>query len=253
MIKYFIIATLALGLTACTKKPGYHVEDAKEVKIEELAEDIKVPSKAWDLLEFKTVSDAPAAGHGGAAGTSEAAGHGEAAAGHGEAKESGGHGGGEGKAAAAKNYTFSDIIVSIVQKNEGVVEGEAVKIRLPKGGGKIDLSRYITAQQGSFYIGIEYPAFETATAKKVVFVSRTRKRKIGNQVFGAGCNQIIDITDRFLSEMQGEGIKVNTTQDRYISVVGGTFLFSAQNGSDVLLAQVTFVNPQLQHLFCEDK
>jgi hypothetical protein len=239
MIKFFIFSLLCVTLAACTKKPGYHVEESKVVKIEELAEDIKVPSKAWDLLEFKTVSEeAPAA-------------HGEEK--HAEGGEGGGHGEGEGKAAPAKTFTFSDIIVHLVQKNEGIVEGEAVKIHLPKGGGSIDLSRYITSQQGSFYVGIEYPAFETATAKKVVFVSRTRKRKIGAEVFGAGCNQVFDITDRFQKEMAGEGLKVNTTQERYISVIGGTFLFSAQKDNEVLLAQVTFTNPQYQHLFCEEK
>lgn len=224
------------SLLACEKKSGYHVEEPRQIKIEELAEDIKLPSTAWDLLEFKTVAAAPAEAHGDAS--------------HGE----GSHGGeGEGKAAPAKNYTFSDVTVYLVQKNEGVVQGEAVKIQLPKGGGKIDLSRYISNQPGTFFVGFEFPAFETAAAKKVVFVSRTRKRKIGAQIFGAGCNQIIDITDRFLTEMKGEGIKVNTTQERYLSVIGGTFLFSAQTASDVLLAQVTFVHPQFQHLFCEEK
>lgn len=241
-------AFIFFSLLACEKKPGYHVEEPKQIKIEELADDIRVPSQAWDLLEFKTVSAAPAAAHGDE--------HGEAKheeSGHGGGDEGGHGGGGEGKAAPAKNYTFSDVIVYLAQKNDSVVQGEAVKIHLPKGGGKIDLSRYITSQPGTFFIGFEFPAFETATAKKVVFVSRTRKRKIGGQIFGAGCNQILDITDRFLTEMKGEGIKVNTTQERYLSVVGGTFLFSAQTPGDVLLAQVTFVNPQFQNLFCEEK
>lgn len=228
MMRNWIIALLALSAWGCTKKTGYRVEHFEEVKVEELAEDIKLPTKAWDLLEFKS---------------GEAAAHG-----------SGGEGHGEGAAkAASKNFTFAEVNVLLVQKNEGVVEGEAVKIRLPKGGGRIDLSRYITGQPGTFYVGFEYPAFEAATDKKVVFVSRSRKRKIGDKVFGEGCNAILDITPRFLKEMQGEGLKVNTTQERYLSVLGGTFLFSAQNGSDVLLAQVTFVNPQFPHLFCEEK
>lgn len=223
-MRYAIVALLALTGWGCTKKAGFHVEDFQEVKIEELAEDIKVPGKAWDQLEFKS-----AEAHG--------------------AKDS--HG--EGAKALSKAFSFADVVVWLVQKNEGVIEGEAVKIQLPKGGGKIDLSRYVTSQPGSFYVGFEFPAFETATGKKVLFVSRTRKRKIGGKVFGDGCNTVLDITNRFLKEMQGEGLKVNTTQERYLSVLGGTFLFSAQNGNDVLLAQVTFVNPQFPHLFCEEK
>lgn len=224
-MKFIVILLLAYTGWGCTPKAGFRTEEFQEVKIEELAEDIKIPAKAWDQLEFKTTAD-----------------HGSPEA----------HGEGSAKT-PAKTFSFADVVVWLVQKNEGVLEGEAVKIQLPKGGGKIDLSRYVTSQPGSFYVGFEFPKFETATAKKVLFVSRARKRKIGGKVFGDGCNTVLDITGRFLKEMQGEGLKVNTTQERYLSVLGGTFLFSAQNGTDILLAQVTFVNPQFPHLFCEEK
>ncbi len=201
-----------LFLGACKGDPGYHVAEYQEVKYEDVPDDIKIPSKAWDLLEFKQNSE---------------------------------------EASATKNLIFSEVSVFLVQKNPGVVEGEAVRIDMPKGGGNIDLSRYITNQRGSFYVGFEFPAFAEAKNKKVLFVSGTRKRKIEGKIFGAGCNQFFDITDHFFKEMKGEGIKVNTTQERYLSVIGGTFLFSAQKDNDVLIAQVTFKNPQFSALFCE--
>lgn len=207
------ICLLLLALSACTVNPGYHVEEYQEVKFEDLADDVKIPTKAWEMMELKSPEEA--------------------------------------QVSATKNLIFSEVNVFLVQKNSGIVEGEAVKIALPKGGGTIDLSRFITTQKGSFYVGFEFPAFETATAKKVIFVSGTRKRKIGHQVFGAGCNQFFDITDRFFKEMKGEGLKVNTTQERYLSVLGGTFLFAAQKDNDVRLAQVTFKNSQYSPLFCE--
>lgn len=218
-MKYRAALILGLGflsLASCKGKPdGYHVEEYREVKFEDFSDDIKVPSKMWDLVEFKG---------------NEA--HDEHAP------------------KVSRNLIFSDVKVFLVEKNEGIIEGEAVEISLPKGGGNIDLSRFVTNQKGSFYVGFEFPGFEGAKAQKVLFVSATKKRRIGSQVFGAGCNQMFDITDRFLKEMSGEGLKVNTTQDRYLSVLGGTFIFAAQKEHDILLAQVTFQNSQNSFLFC---
>lgn len=222
-----LIFSMFLTVASCKEKmPSYHAEEYQEIKYEDLPEDIKVPTKIWEMVEFKGAGSEKAEGHGG--------GHGEGAA----------------APAASKNLVFSDLQIFLVEKNSGVVAGEAVKISLPKGGGTVDLSRFITNKQGTFYVGFEFPEFAEAQAKKVIFVSNTKKRRIGSQIFGAGCNQIFDITDRFMQEMKGDGLKVNTTQERYLSVMGGTFLFAAQKGSDVFLAQVTFTNPQQAALFC---
>lgn len=220
------------ALGACKGNPGYHVDNAQEVKSSDFIEDIRIPSKAWDLLEFKNPEGS--AGHGA-----------PPAEGHSSAPSS--------ESSTANNaVVFSEITVILAQKNSGIIKGEAVKISLPKGGGNIDLSQYITGKKGSFYVGFEYPAFEAASAKKVVFVSGTRKRKIGGQIFGSGCNQYFDISDKFLKEMKGEGLKVNTTQERYLSVLGGTFLFSAKKDNEVHLTQVTFTNSQFPSLFCKE-
>ncbi len=209
-----LIIWMPLVLGACKKDPGYHVEEYQEVKVDDLPDDVKIPSKAWGLLEFKTT--------------------------------------GEESPSATKNIIFSEVNVYLVEKNPGVIQGEAVKISLPKGGGTIDLSRFVNEQRGSFYVGMEFPEFQEATGKKVFFISRARKRKIGAQVFGAGCNQFFDITDRFFKEMAVEGIRVNTTKDRHLSVLGGTFLFAAQKNNDVHVAQVTFTSSQQTALFCEE-
>lgn len=204
-----------LLLGACTKEPGYQVSEYHEIKSDDLPKEVKVPRQAWDLMEFKSTA--------------------------------------EGAAAVSKNLIFSEVNVFLVEKNPGVVEGEALKIALPKGGGTIDLSRFITGQRGTFYVGFEFPAFAEATGKKVLFVSKARKRRIGSEVFGAGCNQFFDITEEFFKKMQAEGLKVNNTQERHLSVLGGSFLFAAEKGTDVYLAQVKFTNTQLPQYFCEER
>lgn len=242
-------------LGACTGSPGYHVDKKQEFKISEFTDDIKIPSGAWDLLEFKS-SEGSVASHG------EGEGHkAPPAEGHSESKSEGkseGHGAApaeghsEGHSAVGKSMVFSEVSVILAQKNPGIIKGEVVKIELPKGGGNIDLSQFVTGKKGSFYVGFDFPQFEGASAKKIVFVSGTKKRKIGGQIFGSGCNQYFDISDKFLKEMKGEGLKVNTTQERYLSVMGGTFLFSAKKDNEVHLAQVTFKNSLFPSLFCEE-
>ncbi|CAE80878.1 hypothetical protein predicted by Glimmer/Critica [Bdellovibrio bacteriovorus HD100] len=204
-----------LLLGACTKEPGYHVSEYQEIKFEDVPEEVKIPTKAWDLLEFK-----PAV---------------------------------EGATSLGKNLIFSELTVYLVEKNPGVVEGEAIKIQLPRGGGTIDLSRFITDRRGTFYVGFEFPEFTDATGKKVLFLSKARKRRLGSEIFGAGCNQYFDITDEFFKKMKAEGLKVNSTQDRYLSVLGGSFLFAAEKGADVHLAQVRFTNSQQPQFFCEER
>lgn len=221
---------LFLTLGACTKDPGFRVENYKEIKFEDVATDVKVPSKVWDFLEFK----APGGAH----------------AEHEEKKEEG-HGEKEGAVGATKEINFSEVNVFLVEKNSGLVRGTAVKIELPKGGGEIDLAQFITDEKGSFYVGFEFPEFTESTEQKVLFLSHTRKRRIDDKVLGAGCNQILDITTSFMKAMTKEGLKVNTTRERYTTVLGGTFFFSAKKAGSIYIAQVTFKDSKHQNLFCE--
>ncbi|MBO9667713.1 MAG: hypothetical protein J7501_12975 [Bdellovibrio sp.] len=227
-----LTAGMFLVLGACTGHPGYHIEEYKEVKFEDLPADVKIPSKAWDLLSFKEPSAGGEAAHGGGEG-------------HSEKKE------GEDKKGSSKDIVFSEVTVFLVQKNPDVIKGEAVKIELPRGGGEIDISQYLTGGRGSFYVGFEFPEFKDSTAQKVLFVSQARKRKLGDEIFGAGCNQILDITKKYMLAMKGEGLKVNTTRERYASTLGGLFLFSAQKGDSIHVAQVRFTDSQHPNLFCE--
>ncbi|MGZ3773262.1 MAG: hypothetical protein ACXVCY_02155 [Pseudobdellovibrionaceae bacterium] len=245
-----IVQTLGLCalslIIGCKENSGYRVEKAQVVKVSEFSDDIKIPAKVWDMLELKSSGEAGAENHssgGHSAPPAEA---------HGDAHGSGAAPSAE-PSVGGKNLSFSEITVILAQKNSGIIKDDAVKIFLPKGGGEIDLSQYVTGKNGSFFVGFDFPPFEGATGKKVVFISDTKKRKIGGQIFGAGCNRYFDITEKFLKEMKGEGIKVNTTQERYISVLGGTFLLSAKKNDEVHVARISFKNSQFPSLFCKEQ
>lgn len=218
----FFSLSLALILSGCSKAPEIKY---KEIKVEDVAEDLRVPAKIWDLLEFKEVDT-----------------HEETKA----AKEKK-----EGTITSAKEINFAEVNVFLTEKNSGIVKEEALKIALPQGGGEVDLAQFISEQKGSFYVSFEFPEFKDSTAQKVLFLSKARKRRIDDKVIGAGCNQFFDITSAFMKAMKGEGLKVNTTRERYTTVLGGTFFFTAQKAGSTYIAQVTFKDSKHPNLFCE--
>ncbi len=236
MIRSLGIPFLFLLLTSCSEKEtGYVVEEYSGVKVEDLAAEIKVPTTAWDLLEGKVSGGE----------------HHESGGGGGE-HGGGGHGGGGAPAVSLpKDFVFSEVSVYLVEKNDNVLKKSAYKISFPRGGGEIDLSQYAGISNGTFYVGFDFPEFTDAQDKKVLFVSKAKKRKIAEEVYGLGCNQFVDITDQYFALMPKVGIKVNTTRDRHLSVLGGHFLFSAQKGNTIYVSQVTFKDSTKNHLFCE--
>lgn len=240
-MKYFILFSL-IFLAACDHKTGYRDEHSKLEEVTDIAKEVRVPIKMWSVLKGESS-------------------HGPAKEGHGEAppaEEAGGHGGG-GREGASKEgdsdegFVFNEVKVLLTEKNPGIIRDKSVTLAFARGGGEIDLAQYVTENQGSFYVGFEFPEMEETEIKKVLFISHARKRKIDNQIFGAGCNEFYDITARFLKEMKGEGIKVNTTRKRHVSVLGGTFVISAQKGKQHYVTQVTFNDSSSPQLLCQVK
>lgn len=238
-LRLFCISWMLVLLGACSKEVEVEIKDYNELKIDELSEDIIVPAKVWDLLEYKdpVITAHEKGGHGDGNVRSNA---------HGEAK-----GGGETKSAVqSKETTLADVNIYLADATPGVVKGSPVKIKMPRGGGTLDLANYITDVEGSFYFRIEYPAFEDSSGQKVVFQSKTKKRKLDDKIWGAGCNQILDITKLFIKNMSKNGLKVNSTRQRHMTVLGGTFFFSAKIESGFSVAQVTIKDSKHKNIFC---
>lgn len=258
-MKIFLLMFVVI-LFSCAKEITYKSENAIEVSINEIPEDIKIPTKIWDLMEEKDKSVTESA-HGekksethGEPAKEET--HGKAEA-HGEKKDSG-HGAGKGSSSVvmtddSSHVVFASVKVFLKEKNQGVLKSPSYIIELPRGGGEVDLANYIGEQSGTFYVGFELPDMEIPSDIKTIFVSRTKKRKIDGEIFGAGCNKFFDISKKMQANMAFEGIKVNTNRNRHDSVVGGNFIFSTKKGTQVFVTQVTFIDSKNKFLFCEEE
>ncbi len=212
-----IAVTLCLlgGLIACTKPGNFRTESPQVIKVDELPMDFKIPANIWELIE-KT----------------------------GEEKST----------AEAGNIGIfhSSVRLFLTEKNSHILQNPAYIIDLPRGGGVVDLAQYLSGQQGSFYMGFELPPeFQEGKNFKAIYISMARKRKLGDRVFGAGCNQYFDITSKFLEMMKTEGIKANTTRQRHVTVLAGHYIFSVMKDNRIYITQVTITDSKNKNLLCE--
>jgi hypothetical protein len=102
--------------------------------------------------------------------------------------------------------------------------------------------------QGTFKVFFELAELQDNEKLHAFFISRAKKRRIDGEVWGAGCNKYMDIKWFLLNEGKTKGFEVNTTRHRHLSVLGGTFFFAMAKQ----VTQVTFIDSQQSHLFCEN-
>ena len=146
--------------------------------------------------------------------------------------------------------SFFPIKVIFKEKTEGLVQRDFHEITLPRGGGEIDLAKVLKKEQGTFSVSFELEGLEMPEDLQVYFVSQSRKRRIDGDIWGAGCRKFLDIKSFYLSTIAKEGLSVNTTRNRHLTVLGGNFVFVIKNGKQVLLSQVTFTDSSEPNLFC---
>jgi hypothetical protein len=220
-ILFFLITSVAIASEHGAKEPTHevkeehqtaadsHEEIAKDM-VADIAKDIKIPLKMWEMLSDKKEVD------------------------HNDV------------------YSFSEVKVILKEKNADIIKKGAIKIEYPRGGGELNLANYVTGKQGTFFVDFDFPEFEEATYKKIIFISNSRKRKIDDHIYGSGCHELIDISNRFFKESKNGGIKVNTTRNRHVSVLAGSFILIAKKNKQNYLSQVTFTDTEHKNLLCQE-
>lgn len=228
--KYLLILC-CLALTACpfSKEHSETEEEAKKVEVLDMGSEIKLPASIWEKLATDQ---------------------------YGETKESGGHAQGKDvqtASIASGSVTFLPVKVILKEKSPGVLTEEKIEIEFPRGGGEVDLTKFVKDKQGTFIVNFEFPGEESLQTMKVFYVSKARKRRIDDQIWGAGCKQYMDIKDFYLKKIKKNQFFVNTTKNRHLSVLGGHFIFASSVSKQLQVAQVTFKDSKQPQYFCNDE
>ena len=149
-------------------------------------------------------------------------------------------------------FIFTESKLWLKEKNSGVLRDSALAIEFPKGGGEVDFSSLRGKENGSFFLGMEIPEFTEASMVKVLFISHAKKRRIDGEIWGSGCNKVLDITEEFMKAMKGAGLKLNTTRSRHFTVAGGTFILAATKDGQNFISQITIKDSEKSDLACAE-
>lgn len=217
-----ILLPLATVFFGCKQEQFVRQAPEKTVRIRQTGTDFKMPSELWDKLLPKT----------------------------GEEKISSAEDDDE-KSTEAIN--FAPVIVTLTQKNSGVLHQSPVQFEFPQGGGMIDLAEYVTGKPGTFYVNFDVAGMDSPENLTIYFLSRAKKRRFDNQVFGSGCRSFFNVKKHVLAEHSKYGIAVNTTRNLHTTTLGGHFLLSWKRDDSYLVTQVQFLDSKNPQLFCEDE
>lgn len=143
--------------------------------------------------------------------------------------------------------------IMMTPKTAGVL-AEPIRFDLPRGGAIIDFSEWISAtSSGSFFLKVQVEAEgDPAAAEKVkvYFFSRSRKRTVDEEEMGAGCNKYMDLTQFYQKTLSRDGVRANTTDQRHLSLLAGTFYFIYSAPDALHLASLTFEDPRYPSIQC---
>lgn len=147
-------------------------------------------------------------------------------------------------------YIFIPIQVTLTEGSDLVLKSSPITFNFPKGGGLIDLKDVVTGQ-GSFYLNFPKEQFETLPElMHLYYISQAPVKKIDSEKFGLGCGKWIDIKNKFSQLQKPDFLKVNSTDQRYLHVLAGHYLFVFRNNNQIYLTQLSITDTRYSDKLC---
>lgn len=145
-----------------------------------------------------------------------------------------------------------NVSVELTEKRHAALH-ENVRVNTPLGGGVVDLADLVTPVRGAFAVKIKagLDKSDEAIPVKAFFVSRTKTRVLAGEQYGAGCDKFMEISDFFSRKMSQNGFDLYTADQRYVSVLGGTFVLVSFDKEALMVGSVTFQDSRFPELACE--
>ena len=143
--------------------------------------------------------------------------------------------------------------VVLLPKSGGALE-QGVKFKLPTGGGTIDLADYISGTHGSFWVKMALGReIEGLAGLKVFFLSESRRRTVLGEEIGSGCGRLAEMSTWFARDHSGGALDVYIADQRYVSVLAGTWLFAALAKNGLHLGTITLTDSRYPFLLCQSE
>jgi hypothetical protein len=134
----------------------------------------------------------------------------------------------------------------------GDVLENAVRFSPPVGGGEIDLANFVRDEVGKFQVGmaIDFPEGLSANSLHVYYLVGGRERALAGDKVGAPCGHLLDLKGFFRSTWLSQPLVVYTRQQRYVSVLAGTYLFVIYDPPRLWLAALAITDSRYPQLLC---
>lgn len=152
----------------------------------------------------------------------------------------------------ANAMIYAPIAVELRERSPGVLIKPALRLVFPRGGGEIDLSRYVRGTRGAFSVKFDFAGFDDGDDFLISYVSKGRKRQLDGEIYGAGCSVFYDVKSYLQKQNAKDGLVVNVTRDRHVSALGGFFVFSYKKTRQTFVSVVSFQDSGHPELLCQE-
>jgi hypothetical protein len=140
----------------------------------------------------------------------------------------------------------------LVEKTSGVLGGQSYDLKYPVGGGILDYRGFVPeTKDGTFFMKVDFAKEMDPKEMRVFYLSNAKIRQLGDKPLGNGCGRYFDITDYWKNAMKGEGLVLNTSGNRHISITAGTLFFVAPVMGKLRIAHLLIKDPRHRDLHCD--
>ncbi len=258
----FVSANLVLSAACHKSQPAWRSQNFKEEDRSTSSIQAELPRSLWTkitgVLSLQEPEQPAKGGHGeghGGGGESHGDGHHEEKAG--EASS----GAPKGANPVMHPSLFAPLNVYLVEKSPGALTSGSTAIKFGSGGGTLDLHDFVKDKSGSFGFAVDFMPEVEVKDVKVYFLSNSIERnsplkpKSGHpsEKYGAGCNKYFEITTMFNKAMKKDGLIVESTDNRDVSVLAGTYYFAAALDKKLYLASLNVIDSSTPRLLCRQE
>lgn len=153
---------------------------------------------------------------------------------------------------ASVETDLKPVAVYLIEQTHGVLGGRNHKVQFGPGGGDLDLRDFVLENRGAMRVVFEFgEGVDPKAKRRVWYLSNARRRKVGNDSVGAGCRTYMDISSAVEKSNKTEGLLFAIGDDRHVSALAGTYLFSVKNGSRIEVSRVTIYDSAKRALLCQ--